>query len=78
MGLQSSWTQVIANAEITLTDATATPFVKVDQRPYSSATYITPDYTFNVDSTRTYQLKLRNVSADTGERPDLTAQLSFP
>jgi hypothetical protein len=77
-GLQSSWTQVIANAEITLTDATATPFVKVDQRPYASATFIAPDYTFNVDSTKTYQLKLRNVSADSGERPDLTAQLSFP
>jgi hypothetical protein len=78
VGLQASWTQVIVNAEVTLADATATPLVKVDQRDYTSATYVTPDYAFNVDSTKAYQLKLRNVQADSGERPDLTAQLSFP
>jgi len=78
LGLQASWTQVIVNAQVTLVDATSTPTVKVDQRDYTSATYITPDYSFNVDATRSYQLKLRNLSANTTDRPDLTVKLSFP
>ena len=51
--------------------------VKLDERTYTGATYVNPPYTFNVDSTKVYQVKLRNGSAD-GQRPDLTAQISFP
>jgi len=78
VGLKASWSQVTVNAEVTLIDATSTPTVKADQRDFASATYLTPDYSANVDSGRTYQLELRNTSPDTGDQPDLTAKLSFP
>jgi len=41
------------------------------------ATYINPAFTANVDPTKTYQVKLRNQSADSGS-PDLTALIAFP
>jgi hypothetical protein len=77
MNVQASWTGVAANAELILTDVTSTPTVKLDDRNYSGATYVNPSFSFTVDSTKSYQVKLRDTSADSG-RPDLTAQISFP
>jgi hypothetical protein len=77
LNVQASWTAVTANVDMTLADVTTPPSVKVDQRQYQAVTYVNPPYTYNVDSTKTYQLKLRNTSADSG-RPDLTVQVAFP
>ena len=77
VNVQASWTAVTANVDMTLSDVTTPPAVKVDQRSYQGVTYVNPPYTYNVDSTKTYQLKLRNLSADSG-RPDLTVQVTFP
>jgi hypothetical protein len=77
LNVQASWTKVTADVNITLADVTTPPSVKVDQRQYQAITYVNPPYTYNVDSTKTYLLELRNISADS-QRPDLTAQISFP
>jgi hypothetical protein len=77
LDLQASWTLATVNADVSLTDVTSLPAIKVDDRQYTSATYVNPPYTFNVDSTKTYQLKLRDLSPDS-QRPDLTAEISFP
>ena len=42
-----------------------------------AVTYINPAFSANVDATKTYVVKLRNTSADS-QRPDLTAQVTFP
>jgi hypothetical protein len=76
INVQAQWTAVTANVDMTLADV-GPPSVKVDQRSYQAATYVNPPYTYNVDSTKTSQLKLRNLSADSG-RPDLTVQVTFP
>jgi hypothetical protein len=77
LNVQASWTAVTANVDMTLADVTTPPSVKVDDRQYQAVTYVNPPYTYNVDSTKTYQLKLRNLSADSGH-PDLTVQVTFP
>jgi hypothetical protein len=75
--VQATWTDVTADASLTLFDATTPPNVTVDQRQYKGATYVNPAFTANVDATKTYLVELRDLSADSG-RPDLTAQVSFP
>ncbi|MGA3030879.1 MAG: hypothetical protein ABSE58_09115 [Candidatus Limnocylindrales bacterium] len=77
VNVQATWTLVTANATLTLMDATSAPSVTVDTRQYQGATYINPAFTANVDNTKTYMVELRNTSADS-ERPDLTAQITFP
>lgn len=77
INVQAEWTVVTADATMTLLDVTTPPSVTVDQRQYQGATYINPAFTANVDPTKTYQVKLRNQSADSG-RPDLTALIAFP
>jgi hypothetical protein len=77
LNVQASWTAVTANVDMTLADVTTPPSVKIDQRQYQAVTYVNPPYAYNVDSTKTYQLKLRNLSADSGH-PDLTVQVAFP
>lgn len=77
LNVQASWTAITADVNMTLSDVTTPPSVKLDDRTYSAATYINPPYTYTVDSTKTYLLKLRNQSADS-QRPDLTVQISFP
>jgi hypothetical protein len=62
---------------MTLLDATTTPSVTVDQREYDGVTYINPAFTANVDQTKTYQVKLRNMSPN-AQNPNLTAQIMFP
>ncbi len=76
LSVQAAWT-VTADASLTLLDATSPPSVTVDTRQYKAATYVTPTFTTNVDPTKTYQVELRDLSADSG-RPELTAQISFP
>jgi hypothetical protein len=77
LNVQASWTIITADIGVSLSDTTSTPAVTVDDRQYKTAQYLTPAYTFNVDATKTYTVKLRNESADSG-RPDLTAQITFP
>lgn len=77
LNIQASWTEVTVNAEMTLTDVTSTTPVKLDDRTYTAATFVNPIYTFSVDPTKTYQIALRDQSADS-QRPDLTAEIAFP
>jgi len=77
LNVQASWTTITTNVEMSLSDVTTAPAVTVDHRQYSAVTYISPAYNYNVDPTKTYLLKLRNTSADS-QRPDLTAQITFP
>ena len=77
LNVQASWTLVTVNASMTLADVTSLPAVKLDDRQYQATTYVNPTYTFNVDQTKTYQLKLRDLSPDS-LRPDLTAEIAFP
>ncbi len=77
LSVQASWTTINADVEMSLSDVTTPPAVAVDNRRYSAVTNISPAYNYNVDPTKTYLLKLRNTSADS-QRPDLTAQITFP
>ena len=77
LNVQASWTTVTADVDMSLSDVTSTPAVKLDDRQFKSAAYLNPAYTYNVDSTKTYLIKLRDLSPDSG-RPDLTAQIAFP
>ena len=77
LSVQASWTTINADVAMTLSDVTTPPAVAVDNRQYSGVTFISPAYNYNVDPTKSYLLKLRNASADS-QRPDLTAQITFP
>jgi hypothetical protein len=77
VNVQATWTLVSAKASMTLLDATVTPSVTVDSREYDGVTYINPAFTANVDPTKTYLVKLKNMSADS-QHPNLTAQIAFP
>ena len=77
LNVQASWTTINADVDMSLSDVTTPPAVAVDNRHYSAVTYISPTYAYNVAPTKTYLLKLRNTSADS-QRPDLTAQITFP
>jgi hypothetical protein len=76
LNVQSSWSDSTADVDMTLADVTTPPSVKVDERQYQAVTYVNPPYTYNVDSTKTYLLKLRNLAAS--KHLDLTVQVSFP
>jgi len=77
LNVQASWTVITADIDVTLFDNTTPPAITVDDRLFKAVTYINPAYTYNVDPSKTYQIKLRNKSADSG-KPDLTAQIAFP
>ena len=77
LNVQASWTTITTDVEMTLSDVTTPPAVAVDHRQYSAVAYVNPAYNYNVDPTKTYLLKLTNTSADS-QRPDLTAQITFP
>jgi hypothetical protein len=76
LNVQSSWSDGAADVDMTLADVTTPPSVKVDNRQYQAVAFVNPPYTYNVDSTKTYQLKLRNLAAS--KHLDLTVQISFP
>lgn len=77
LNVQASWTTITTDVEMSLSDVTTPPAVAVDHRQYSAVTYLSPAYNYNVDPTKTYLIKLRDTSADS-QRPDLTAQITFP
>jgi hypothetical protein len=74
---QAQWTTITTDIDMTLSDVTTPPSTTVDHRTYKSVTFINPTYSFNVDPAKTYQIKLRDQSADS-MRPDLTAQITWP
>jgi hypothetical protein len=78
LNVQATWTLATTDATMTLLDATTSPAVMVDQRPYTAVDHITPAFTANVDPAKTYQIKLIRSGADSTDRPDMTAQISFP
>jgi hypothetical protein len=78
LSVQATWTIVSTDASMTLSDVTSSPFVTLDQRKFTGVDHITPPFTANVDGTKSYQLKLVRTGADSSDRPDLTAQISFP
>jgi hypothetical protein len=77
VNVQATWTVVTTDASMILQDNTTPPAVTVDQRTYKAVTYVNPAFTANVDASKTYVVQLRNTSADS-QRPDLTAQITFP
>ena len=77
LNVQASWTVITADIDVALYDDTTPPPVTVDDRLFTGVTYINPAYTYDVDPAKTYLLKLRNKSPDSG-KPDLTAQIVFP
>jgi serine/threonine protein kinase len=76
--VQASWTSITTDVSATLYDATISPAVNVDQQQYNAATFLSPPYSSSVDPSKAYQIKVLRTSADSSERPDLTAQISFP
>ena len=78
LNVQSTWNPITTDASMTLYDVTTATPVTVDPREYKAVTFINPPFTATVDPAKTYQVKMRRTSADSAERPDLTAQITFP
>lgn len=78
INIQAAWTLITTKASMTLYDVSAAPAIVVDQRQYDSVTYVNPAFTSNVDPSKTYQVKLLRTAPDSADRPDLTAQITFP
>ena len=78
LDVQATWTIVSTDATMTLQDVSATPAVMIDERKFAGVDHITPEFTSNVDATKTYQVKLVRTSVDSTDRPHLTAEISFP
>jgi len=75
---QATWTIVSTDASMLLSDISSSPAITLDQRKFTGVDHITPVFTANVDNTKSYQVKLLNTGASSSDRPDLTAQISFP
>jgi hypothetical protein len=74
----ASWTAITTNVAVTTNQISGTSSNMVDQKQINSVTNLgTPGYTFAVAAGTTYQVALRNLSADS-QRPDLTAVISIP
>ncbi|HEX7492012.1 MAG TPA: hypothetical protein VF337_09955 [Candidatus Limnocylindrales bacterium] len=78
VNVQSAWTLLSTDASMTLYDATTQPAVSVETKEYKGVAYLNPAYTATLDPTKKYQIKLQRTSSDSSERPDLTAEISFP
>jgi hypothetical protein len=77
VNVSANWSAATADAAITLLDTSTTPAVTVGQVPYTQVTQISPPFTSNVDQ-KAYEVSLKRTSVDGPERPELTAQISFP
>ena len=80
LNVQSAWSPGMFDVNMSLYDVTTSPAVAIEgaQRDYKGVTYISPAYTAEIGPTKSYQVKFRRTSGDTSERPDLTAQITFP
>ncbi len=78
LNFQATWTIVSTDASMSLSDVSSSPAISLDQRKFQGVDHITPVFTANVDGTKSYQVKLVNTGAAGTDRPDLTAQISFP
>ena len=79
--VSAKWTTILTYIDVALFDATAMPWVNLDERQYqgggSGVAGINPAYTHAVDHSKTYRFSLRDTQAD-NYRPDLSAEISFP
>jgi hypothetical protein len=78
LNFQAAWTIASTDASMSLNDVSSSPPISLDQRKFQGVDHITPAFTANVDGTKSYQVKLVNTGAASTDRPDLTAQISFP
>ena len=74
----ASWTQIATDVAVTTDQLVGPSSNLVDQKQITNVTNLgTPGYTFGVSAGQTYQVSLRDLSAD-AQRPDLTAVISLP
>jgi hypothetical protein len=78
LNVQAAWTLLSVDSNATLYDASASPSISLDSHDYKSAMFLDPAYTATLDPAKAYQIKIRRTTADSSQRPDLTAQISFP
>jgi hypothetical protein len=80
LNVQSAWSPGTFDVNMSLFDVTTSPAVAIEGagHDYKSVTYISPAYTAEVGPTKSYQVKFRRTSSETSDRPDLTAQITFP
>jgi hypothetical protein len=78
LNFQATWTIASTDASMSLSDVSSSSAISLDQRKFQGVDHITPVFTANVDGTKSYQVKLVNTGAASTDRPDLTAQISFP
>jgi hypothetical protein len=78
LNVQSAWTLLSVDSNATLYDASTAPNISLNSHDYKSAMFLDPAYTATLDPSKTYQIKIRRTTADSSQRPDLTAQISFP
>lgn len=78
VGLSALWTTITTDVAVTTSQVVGSSTNLLDQKQFTSAQNLgTTGYSFGVQVGKTYQLALRNVSADS-QRPDLTAVISLP
>jgi len=81
LSVSAKWTVILTYIDVVLFDATAMPWVNLDEQQYqgggSGVSSISPPYSHAVDHSKTYRFSLRDTQAD-NYRPDLTAEISFP
>jgi hypothetical protein len=78
LSVQTAWTLLSTDASMTLYDATAQPAVSLNTKEYKGVAYLNPAYTATLDPAKKYQIKMQRTSSDSSERPDLTAEITFP
>jgi hypothetical protein len=77
-GLSAVWTQITTDAMVTTNQVVGGSTSLLDQKSYTSVQNLgTPGYSYAVQAGKTYQVTLRNMSADS-QRPDLTAVVTLP
>jgi hypothetical protein len=78
VGLSASWTQIKADASVSLANVSAQTAQTVDEKHYTSVSDLgLPGYSYQVSAAQFYKISLRDLSPD-GNRPDLRAVITFP
>ena len=77
VALSASWTAVTADVQVSTLGVNGPSTNLLDQKTFTATNLGASGYSFGIDAGKTYQVTLRNLSADS-MRPDLTAVLSIP